>query len=984
MQKRFTIRLLNIGVLKVAVLGLGVSLLASCEIGHTQGRPVKTADPASATDPGLIGPRKALTFVGTKAGEGYFSADGNHMVFQSEREAGNPFYQIYSMNLKTGQTDRLSTGTGKTTCAWFHPSMTKALYSSTHLDPQFSSKVKSELESRKSTQKQKYSWSYDDTYDIFEVSLKTKKNKRLTREKGYDAEASYSPDGKLIAFASNRRGYTDKLTGDEQKLFEQDPSYMMDIFVMNSDGTNVRQLTQTRGYDGGPFFSADGTKITWRRFAPNGQTAEIMSMNIDGTDERQLTKIGAMSWAPYFHPSGDYVIFTTNVLGFENFELYIVDTKGEKAPVRVSYFPGFDGLPVFSPNGQQISWTHRNEKGESQIYLAPWDDQKARKLLGLPERPLSNLDLAGNFTDSDAQKIVAYLTQEKFAGRMTGSAVEKEYSENLGQIFKDMGYAPYFSNNYLQDFEFSSGVKLGAKNQLTLKSQDKSLNAKLNEDFTPLSFSSSGSFDESEIVFAGYGIVAPSNESQPAYDSYQNLNVSGKWVLAFRDIPEQVPNTRRIFLNTFSRPHHKALVARERGAKGLLLVNGPQSGSKKKLMALRFEGAGFSGSALPVISISDEFAEKLVAVTGKSLKTWQTELDAKEIAPDITAQLPQGLLKGQRLQADIELSHEKAKGSNVIAIHRVPGAKGSVIIGAHGDHLGLGIEGNSLARGADQGRIHYGADDNASGVAALIQAANHIMSEIKSGRLKPKQNLVFAIWSGEEIGLLGSSHFVRTAKPTNSVYLNLDMVGRLRENLVLQGTGSAKEWPQIIERWAVRTEIPLTPVSDPFVPSDAMAFYVAGVPSLHFFTGAHGEYHTPQDLPSTLNYPGISKIAQMVAGLGAEFAAAPKTPLTYVKVESTQKTMGGRSFRIFLGTIPDYSQEGVKGVRITGTSKNSPAEKTGLKAGDIITELGGLKIENLYDYVYALQALKPNERVNLQVKRGEKVETLQITPSLKE
>jgi len=159
---------------------------------------------------------------------------------------------------------------------------------------------------------------------------------------------------------------------------------MMDIFIMNADGSNVKRLTDIKGYDGGPFFSADGKKITWRRFAPNGQSAEIMTMNIDGSEQKQVTHLKAMSWAPYFHPSGDYLIFTTNKLGFSNFELYIVDTDGKRDPVRVSYIPDFDGLPVFSPDGKQLSWTHRNEKGESQIYISDWNDKKARELLGLP------------------------------------------------------------------------------------------------------------------------------------------------------------------------------------------------------------------------------------------------------------------------------------------------------------------------------------------------------------------------------------------------------------------------------------------------------------------------------------------------------------------------------------------------------------------------------------------------------------------------
>lgn len=972
--------------------GLMVSGLVACEALHSA--PSKEAEGKDGTrseipqDPGLIGPRRALTFVGAKAGEGYFSPRGDEMIFQSERHEGNPFYQIYRMNLKTGATEEISTGSGKTTCAWFHPSMKKALFASTHLDAKFKDKVQSEFESRKSNQKQKYAWSYDETYDIFEVDLKTKKLKQLTKELGYDAEGSYSPDGQWIAFASNRAGYTEKLSAEDQKIFSQDPSYMMDIYIMKADGSSVKRLTDVRGYDGGPFFSADGKKITWRRFTANGQIAEIMTMNVDGTEQKAVTRIGAMSWAPFFHSSGDYIVFTSNKLGYDNFELFIVDAEGKHEPVRASFVPGFDGLPVFSPDGRQISWTHRNEKGESQIYIAPWNDGKARELLGLKPIELARRDFAGNYSPSDAKKVVEYLAGDRFEGRMTGTAKELEYSGAIAAIFKDLGYKSYLKDSYFQAFEYSSGVKAGPNNRLTINSESAgkvtTTQAVLNDQFSPLSLSGSGEFAEGEIVFAGYGIVAPSSESQPAYDSYAGLDVKDKWVLAFREIPEGVSNQRRVFLNTYSRPHHKALVARERGARGLLLVSGPNSATTKKVMSLRFEGGGFAGTNLPVISISDELAEVLFKGSKKSLKAWQDELDAKETAPDLAAQLEKGLLPGQKISATVELEYQKSTGHNTLATFVVPGATGTVIFGAHGDHLGRGITGSSLARGTDLGKIHYGADDNASGVAALLQIAEALGSEIKKGTWKPKQNIIFAVWSGEEIGLLGSTHFVKTEKFKKAVYINMDMVGRLRESLVVQGTGSAKEWPTLIEKWAARTPVSLTPVSDPFVPSDAMAFYMAGIPGLHFFTGSHLEYHTPQDTPQTINYEGLSQVAQLMGGLGQDLASQKVLPVTYVKVESTKKNMEGRSFRIFLGTIPDYTQEGVKGVRITGTAKNSPAEKSGLNNGDIIVELGGLKIENLYDYVYALQSLKPNKTVSMKVKRGDKTQDMEITPGLKE
>ncbi len=329
----------------------------------------------------MITNSKQMTFVGSRSGEGYFSADGKKMIFQSERVLNNPFYQMFITDIESGKTDMVSTGTGQTTCGWIHPNMKTVMWSSTHLDPKNADKVQAELAKRKNPIKGKYSWAFDENFSIFNSDLNGRNIKQLTFEKGYNAEGSYSSDGKYIAFASNRTAYSKPLSDEEKKLLDRDASYFMDIYIMDADGKNVRQLTTTPGYDGGPFFSADGQKITWRRFNADGSKAEIYTMNIDGSNQKQITQLNSMSWAPFFHPSGDYIIFATAVLGFANFELFIVDTEGTQKPVRVTFSEGFDGLASFSPNGDTVTWSHRNEKGESQIYLGKWNDELARKLL---------------------------------------------------------------------------------------------------------------------------------------------------------------------------------------------------------------------------------------------------------------------------------------------------------------------------------------------------------------------------------------------------------------------------------------------------------------------------------------------------------------------------------------------------------------------------------------------------------------------------
>jgi Tol biopolymer transport system component len=330
---------------------------------------------------------RRLTVEGRRAGEGYWSPDGKRLVFQSEREPGNPFYQIYTVDLTDGQTFRISPGMGKTTCAFFRPGSDQILFSSTHHDPNSKALQDEELAFRASGKERRYAWDYDPEMEIYAVSEKTKEIQRLTNVRGYDAEASYSPDGQWIVFSSMRDAYNRPLSPAEQKQLEVDPSFFGEIYIMRADGSDQRRLTTVNGYDGGPFFSPDGTRIVWRRFDEQGLIADIWTMNVDGSDQRQVTQFTSMSWAPYIHPSGEYILFASNKLGFENFEIFMVDVAGTKEPVRITYSEGFDGLPVPSPDGTQIAFTSSRGGGrEGQIFLAQWNHKAALAALAAAPR----------------------------------------------------------------------------------------------------------------------------------------------------------------------------------------------------------------------------------------------------------------------------------------------------------------------------------------------------------------------------------------------------------------------------------------------------------------------------------------------------------------------------------------------------------------------------------------------------------------------
>ncbi|MDH3660429.1 MAG: M28 family peptidase [Alphaproteobacteria bacterium] len=938
----------------------------------------------------LLGNTRQLTFEGRRAGEGYFSADGTKLIFQSEREPDNPFYQIYLMDLETGDIERVSPGTGKTTCAWLHPENRKLLFASTHLDPDAVAKQEEEFAEREKGGR-RYSWSFDEHYDIFERTMDGAGGLvNLTDAPGYDAEGSYSPDGLEILFASNRHAYSEPLSPEDQAHLEKDPSFFMDLYVMKADGSDVRRLTDAPGYDGGPFYSADGDKIVWRRFGEDGHSAEIFVANPDGTDERQITELGAMSWAPYFHPSGDYVIFATSVHGFANFELYLVDSAGAKEPVRVTSVESFDSLPVFSPDGRTLAWaSSRTADKKPQLFMADWNDKAARELLDLEEKttvlpgevpplPESSADISPD----DLRLHVEALASEAMEGRLTGSHGEKLATDYVAKAFERLGLEPAGDDgSYFQPFDFTAGVSLGADNRLRIAGIETS--PEVDSDWRPLGMSKEGEIEPGGIVFAGYGVIAPEGDnSQGAYDSYVGLDVEGQWVMVFRHLPEDIGAARRQHLHRYADLGYKAAVARERGAVGLIVVSGPNASVKDELVPLGFDAAT-AGSALGAISISNDLASAILSGLEKDLAALQSELDEGE-------QVPGFAIPDLEIRVNVALEQEIKTGRNVLArLAANVGSTGSaVMVGAHVDHLGHGIEGKSLARGDQRGEIHFGADDNASGVAGLLEIAEYFADQKARGKLDLPRDVVFAAWSGEELGLLGSNHFVKrfagdvreTLQPEIAAYLNLDMIGHYRDSLILQGVGSSSYWPGEIERRNVPVGLAITTNDNAFLPTDAASFYVKGVPVLNAFTGPHDNYSTPADTADTLNYEGAADIAKLMALIARAVAKAENVP-DYIKQQPGERSGRRRTSSVYLGTLPDYAANNVEGALINGVTDGGPAAEAGIEGGDLIVEIAGSKIANIYDYSHALDGLKIGQSINLVVLRNGKRKTLRLTPS---
>jgi hypothetical protein len=419
------------------------------------------------------------------------------------------------------------------------------------------------------------------------------------------------------------------------------------------------------------------------------------------------------------------------------------------------------------------------------------------------------------------------------------------------------------------------------------------------------------------------------------------------------------------------------MLARERGAKAVLVVTGPNSPNAGELLPLSNDGSNAS-SGIVAASIDRKTAAMLLAASGKDLKQVQSALDQENPHAEGGFVLPK-----VKVTLSCGIEHLRKTDQDIVAyLPPAPGNDEYVLVGAHYDHLGRGGT-TSLGRAGEENKIHPGADDNASGTSWVMELAASLAKERKEHPEKFRRGVIFACWSGEEIGIIGSSAFCeKPPAPLNKIaaYVNADMVGRLRDNkLTLQGVGSSHAWPKMIEKRNVAAGFSLMLQDDPYLPTDATSFYTKNVPVLNFFTGAHEDYHRPTDTAEKLNYEGLERIAKFSQQIVLDLVQAPERP-DLAKVERTKQDGGGReTLRAYLGTIPDYTTD-VKGVKLSGVRGGSPAEKAGLKSGDVIVEFAGQKIANIYDYTYALDAVKIGQPVQVVIERDGKQVTLTVTP----
>ncbi len=571
-------------------------------------------------------------------------------------------------------------------------------------------------------------------------------------------------------------------------------------------------------------------------------------------------------------------------------------------------------------------------------------------------------------TASQTRAYVETLASEKFAGREAGSSGERGAGDYIAAQLARIGARPLPGRqDMFMSFEFTAGSRDGGSQLVTGNQRFTAP-----DDVVALSFSDDATVS-APVVFAGYGIVVPESQNF-GYDSYATLDVKGKAVVVFRYFPEDADKETKSILARYSELRYKALAARQRGAKALLVVTGPRSPNAGQTVPITFDTA-LAGSGIPAASISGKAAAALFG--SRSLESVQKEFDTGN---PHTAGFA---LEGVTVELATKLVREKRTARNVVAYLPATSPvtdveKPWIVVGAHYDHLGLGRNGNSLATGSDAGKPHVGADDNASGSAAVIAVAEGLARQKVRRR-----HLAVALWSAEELGLIGSSAFVNAPPiPVNEIaaYLNFDMVGRMQDNkLAVQATGSSDTWASLIERANVAAGFNLALQPDPYQPTDVATFNQASVPSLNFTTGAHLDYHKPSDTADKINYEDLDRVAQFATVIATRLLESDRAP-QFVKVDQSSQTVNRTGVRVFTGTVPDYAAD-AKGLLLGGVIGGGPAEQAGLQKGDVIVEIAGQTIANIYDYTYALELLKIGEPVKVVYMRGTERRETTLTPA---
>ena len=555
---------------------------------------------------------------------------------------------------------------------------------------------------------------------------------------------------------------------------------------------------------------------------------------------------------------------------------------------------------------------------------------------------------------------VNYLASDSLAGRKPGTEGDLAAAKYIANEFEKVGLLK-FNETYFQKLLVTTEVKAGEKNSFTIGEYS----ATLATDYTPMSYTANANV-EAKVVFAGYGFNI--NEDSLKWNDFDKIDAKGKWVIILRADPE-LDNPNSAFI-TYSKDRTKILAARDAGAAGVLLVSGAEVEKDDLLMELKL-GRDNVSEMIPVANITRALANKILLQSGKTIEDLEKLIIEShspssfeiETSVNISLEVIKGEVETQNVVAYIEGSDPNLKNEYVV-------------LGAHYDHLGMGGA-ESGSRRPDTTAVHNGADDNASGVAAMIEIAEKL-SAMKDSL---KRSVVFVAFAGEEMGLLGSKFFAENPLfdlKSVQTMINLDMVGRLdttSNTLSIGGTGTSTVFENLLKEMEKTSNLNIAQSPEGFGPSDHASFYVLDIPVLFFTTGGNSEYHTPFDDADLINFNGMKKVADFGFQLIVNLANKAEK-IDFQLAGPKERNNSGRGLKVKLGIMPAYADENNQGVKVEAVTQGGPAFEAKMLKGDVIVAVNELPVQNIYDYMARLQTLKLGQTITVDVMREGKKVTL--------
>ena len=556
-----------------------------------------------------------------------------------------------------------------------------------------------------------------------------------------------------------------------------------------------------------------------------------------------------------------------------------------------------------------------------------------------------------SINENDIMDHIRYLSHKDRAGRYPGTRESKDVISYLIRHFKSFGVQPGGGNgSFVQPFNITDGIELGKNNSLIIDGDS----LVTGRDYMPLWFSGNETVS-APAVFAGYGFSI--DEKELKWNDYNGLDVVGKWVIVMRHGPER--NNQHSLYSPHSGLHKKMLVARDKGALGIIYVSQMEDTDIHPLKYI----AGYSNAGIPAIHISNEMADELFKTDGWTLERIQKTMN--KTLKSIAFKLP------VTINASVDLNPIQTRAANVVGLIQSGNRKYRdeyVVIGAHFDHIGMGGAGTG-SRKPDTSAIHFGADDNASGTAGLLEIAQKLVSQ----KSRLKRSVILLAFDAEEKGLLGAKYF--TENPLVDLQnivamINLDMIGRMKDSTItVGGVGTSPLFELLLNRESVGRNFTINMTKPGYGPSDHAAFYTKDIPVLFFFTGFHSEYHTPEDSWKLINLKGEKDILDLVYDITFQLSRLSERPVFTEAGPKEGRMQRNTKFKVTFGIVPTYGST-KKGLEVDGISKpDGPAAKAGMLKGDLIKSMGGKPINDIYEYMERLEEIEPGMTITVLIDR---------------